>query len=51
MLPMGSLYEVAICLLFEMMILKLKSKLNVSTEAIRANDTNLERGRAGSASP
>jgi 6-phospho-3-hexuloisomerase len=41
-LPMGSLYEGAIYLLFEIMILKLKSKLNVSAEAMRANHTNLE---------
>jgi 6-phospho-3-hexuloisomerase len=41
-LPMGSLYEGAIYLLFEIMILKLKSKLKVSAEAMRANHTNLE---------
>ena len=41
-LPMGSLYEGAIYLLFEIMILKLKAKLKVSAEAMRANHTNLE---------
>jgi 6-phospho-3-hexuloisomerase len=41
-LPMGSLYEGAIYLLFEIMILKLKSRLNVSAAAMRANHTNLE---------
>lgn len=41
-LPMGSLYEGAIYLLFEIMILKLKSRLNVSAEAMRANHTNME---------
>ena len=41
-LPMGSLFEGAIYLLFEIMILKLKAKLNVSAEAMRANHTNLE---------
>ena len=41
-LPMGSLYEGAIYLLFEIMVLKLKARLSVSTEAMRANHTNLE---------
>ena len=41
-LPMGSLFEGAIYLLFEIMILKLKAKLDVSADAMRANHTNLE---------
>ena len=41
-LPMGSLYEGALYLLFEIMILKLKERLGVSAEAMRANHTNLE---------
>lgn len=41
-LPMGSLYEGAQYILFEVMILKLKDKLGVSAEAMRANHTNLE---------
>lgn len=42
LLPMGSLYEGALFLLFEVMILKLKTSLAVSAEAMRANHTNLE---------
>ncbi len=41
-LPMGSLYEGALFVLFEVMILKLKASLGVSAEAMRANHTNLE---------
>ncbi len=41
-LPMGSLYEGAIYLLFEIIVLKLKTKLNVTAAAMRANHTNLE---------
>jgi 6-phospho-3-hexuloisomerase len=41
-LPMGSLYEGAQFVLFEVMILKLRDKLGVSAEAMRANHTNLE---------
>jgi 6-phospho-3-hexuloisomerase len=41
-LPMGSLYEGAQYLLFEVMILKLRDRLGVSPEAMRANHTNLE---------
>ncbi len=42
LLPMGSVYEGALFVLFEVMILKLKDKLGVTAEAMRANHTNLE---------
>lgn len=41
-LPMGSLYEGALFVLFEIMILKLSALLRVTPEAMRANHTNLE---------
>ena len=41
-LPMGSLFEGALFVLFEVMILRLKDKLNISAETMRANHTNLE---------
>ena len=41
-LPMGSLYEGAQYVLFEVMILKLRDRLAVAPEAMRANHTNLE---------
>lgn len=41
-LPMGSLFEGAQYILFEVMILKLRDRLGVSPEAMRANHTNLE---------
>lgn len=41
-LPMGSLYEGAQYILFEVMILMLRDKLGISPEAMRANHTNLE---------
>ncbi len=41
-LPMGSLYEGAIFLLFEVMILKLRDKVTVDPDVMRANHTNLE---------
>ena len=41
-LPMGSLYEGALFILFEIMVLKLKEKLNISSEMMRNNHTNLE---------
>jgi len=41
-LPMGSLYEGAQYILFEVMILMLRDKLGVAAEAMRANHTNLE---------
>lgn len=41
-LPMGSLYEAAQFLFFEMVILDLRDKMGVSADAMRANHTNLE---------
>lgn len=41
-LPMGSLYEGAQFILFEIMILMLREALAVTPEAMRANHTNLE---------
>lgn len=41
-LPMGSLFEGALFVLFEVMVLKLKARLGISSEAMRANHTNLE---------
>lgn len=41
-LPMGSLFEGALFVLFEVMVLKLKNRLNISADAMRANHTNLE---------
>jgi len=41
-LPMGSLYEGALFVLFEIMILKLCERLDVSKDAMRARHTNLE---------
>jgi len=41
-LPMGSLFEGAQYVLFEVMVLKLRVRLGISTEAMRANHTNLE---------
>jgi 6-phospho-3-hexuloisomerase len=41
-LPMGSLFEGAEHVLFEVMILKLRDLLDVTAEAMRANHTNLE---------
>ena len=41
-LPMGSLYEGALFVLFEVMILKLRDRLKIDPEAMRANHTNLE---------
>ena len=41
-LPMGSLYEGALFVLFEVMILKLKDKLKIDAETMRGNHTNLE---------
>lgn len=42
LLPMGSLYEGAMFLLFEVMVLRLRDRLGVTSEAMRANHTNLE---------
>ena len=41
-LPMGSVFEGALFLLFEIMVLKLKDMLDVSPEAMRARHTNME---------
>lgn len=41
-LPMGSLFEGALFVLFEVMVLKLREKLNIDPDAMRANHTNLE---------
>jgi 6-phospho-3-hexuloisomerase len=41
-LPMGSLYEGAQYVLFEVMILKLRDRLGITPAAMRANHTNLE---------
>jgi 6-phospho-3-hexuloisomerase len=41
-LPMGSLYEGAQYILFEVMILQLRDRLGVSPAAMRARHTNLE---------
>ena len=41
-LPMGSLFEGALFVLFEVMILKLVKKLAIKPDAMRANHTNLE---------
>lgn len=41
-LPMGSLFEGALFVLFEVMVLKLKTRLNITADLMRANHTNLE---------
>lgn len=41
-LPMGSLYEGALFVLFEVMVLKLRDVLGVTPEQMRARHTNLE---------
>lgn len=41
-LPMGSLYEGAMFVLFEVMILMLKTRLGVDGETMRARHTNME---------
>jgi 6-phospho-3-hexuloisomerase len=41
-LPMGSLFEGAQYVLFEVMILKLRDLIGVTPSAMRANHTNLE---------
>ena len=41
-LPMGSLYEGALFLLFEIMVLDLKDRLGITPEAMRARHTNME---------
>jgi len=42
LLPMGSLYEGALFLLFEIVVLQLKRNLGITDQAMRANHTNLE---------
>jgi 6-phospho-3-hexuloisomerase len=41
-LPMGSVMEGAVFILFEVMVLKLRDKLGATPEAMRARHTNLE---------
>lgn len=41
-LPMGSLYEGALYLLFELLVLRLRERLGVTPAAMRARHTNLE---------
>ena len=41
-LPMGSLYEGSLFILFEVMVLKLREKLKISPQTMRSNHTNLE---------
>lgn len=41
-LPMGSVFEGALFLLFEIMVLRLRDRLGVTAEAMRARHTNLE---------
>ncbi|MEM8728724.1 MAG: SIS domain-containing protein [Pseudomonadota bacterium] len=41
-LPMGSLYEALMFLVFEILVLELRDQMSVSPEAMRANHTNLE---------
>jgi len=41
-LPMGSLYEGCLFVLFEVMVLKLKDQLKIDADAMRARHTNLE---------
>ncbi|ALN72899.1 SIS domain-containing protein [Aureimonas sp. AU20] len=41
-LPMGSLFEGALFVLFEVMVLKLKGLLHVSSETMRGHHTNME---------
>ena len=41
-LPMGSLYEGALFILFEVMVLRLIDKLNINSEFMRSNHTNME---------
>ena len=42
LLPMGSLYEGALFLLFEVMVLRLREMTNTSAADMRARHTNLE---------
>ena len=42
LLPMGSVYEAALCVLFEMVVYKLGEALGESPESVRSRHTNLE---------
>ncbi|MBW8637840.1 SIS domain-containing protein [Hoeflea sp. WL0058] len=41
-LPMGSLYEALMFLFFEILVLDLRDRMEISPDAMRANHTNLE---------
>jgi 6-phospho-3-hexuloisomerase len=41
-LPMGSLYEALMFLVFELLVLDLRDRLGVAPDAMRARHTNLE---------
>jgi 6-phospho-3-hexuloisomerase len=41
-LPMGSLFETAQMILFELIILRLRERLGETAESMRARHTNLE---------
>lgn len=41
-LPMGSLYEAVMFLVFELLVLDLRDRLGIAPDAMRANHTNLE---------
>jgi 6-phospho-3-hexuloisomerase len=41
-LPMGSLYEALMFLVFELLVLDLRDRLGITPKAMRANHTNLE---------
>lgn len=41
-LPMGSLYEMSLFLIFEVLVIQLREKLNVQTDEMRSRHTNLE---------
>jgi 6-phospho-3-hexuloisomerase len=41
-LPMGSLFEAAQFMVFEILVLQLRQRLGISAEAMRARHTNLE---------
>ncbi|GKX35558.1 MAG: hexulose-6-phosphate isomerase [Rhizobiaceae bacterium MnEN-MB40S] len=41
-LPMGSLYEALMFLFFEILVLDLRERMEISPDAMRANHTNLE---------
>jgi 6-phospho-3-hexuloisomerase len=41
-LPMGSLYETALLLFFELVVVSLRDRLGLTPEAMHARHTNLE---------